>query len=95
MAVECRACLQARNAVDSISSHMMELENSVHGTGKKVLNDIVCEHSANWQEEQKNKGTNLEERNESQIQKAVCGKADLWVISAHTGECSETQKQSR
>lgn len=74
---------------------MMELENNVHGTGKEVLNDIICERSSNWQEEQKTKGKNLEERNESRIQKAVCRKADLHVISAHTGECSETQQQSR
>lgn len=56
LAIECRACLQARDAVGNISSHMMELGNNVHGTGKKVLNDIVCERSSNWQEEQKNKG---------------------------------------
>ena len=50
---------------------MMELENNVHGTGKEVLNDIICERSSNWQEEQKTKGKNLEERNESRIVKAV------------------------
>ena len=43
----------------------------------------------------KTKGKNLEERNESQIEKAVCRKADLHVLSAHTGECLGTQQQSR
>lgn len=41
---------------------MMELENNVHGTGKEVLNDIVCERSSNWQEEQKNKGKKIWKR---------------------------------